>query len=295
MNRRIPPLYRAGFGALLGVFSLARLASAESRVSKAPAVERPADGLPNNLPTTALRVPTMDRWIPKPAASISAGLQELVFNFANLFLAIPDHSAVGVVHEPTVSTLAYPIQSLAVDLKISSREAGAPMFNGDLFVTLRHESGYSVLLNRVGRRAESSLGYADNGFNITLDDGAAADVHTYRTTVMGSDVLPISSSDPASPLTGIWKPDARAVDPNVVLSTTSRTATLSSFNGQLPSGQWTLFVADLSPEGLAQLDSWTLRVTVIPETESIATCVAGALTAVAIGRRVRRRRLSSGA
>ena len=43
-------------------------------------------------------------------------------------------------------------------------------FNGDIYCYLTHSSGHTVLLNRVGRRTSSDLGYADGGFNLTFDD-----------------------------------------------------------------------------------------------------------------------------
>lgn len=195
--------------------------------------------------------------------------------FSNLLLAIPDNSAVGVAQEQTVSGIPGSIASLSVQLTISSRGAG-PMFNGDLFVSLNHSSGYSVLLNRVGRRPDSVAGYGDNGFNFTLADSAAADVHSYRVSLGGSDLVPISSANPAAPLTGSWQPDGRTADPEAVLTGSPRITSLAAFNGMDPNGTWTLFVADLGSGGLAQLESWSLEFAVVPEPE-ITTAVTGTL------------------
>ena len=118
-------------------------------------------------------------------------------------------------------------------------------FNGDLYVQLTHGSGFSVLLNRVGRTSLNEFGYGDSGMDITLsDDAAAGDVHVYRTTLFGNENTPV-----AGMLTGVWAPDARITDPDVVLNTDSRSATLSSFNGLDPNGTWTLFIADASGGG----------------------------------------------
>ena len=71
-------------------------------------------------------------------------------------------------------------------------------------------------------REGSAAGYADNGFSFTLADTAAADVHTYRQTVTGNELTPISSATPAAPLTGTWQPDGRTADPGTVLTTSPR-------------------------------------------------------------------------
>lgn len=204
--------------------------------------------------------------------------------FTSLLLPIPDNTAVGVTHAPVVSGVPGVIQSLQVNLTISARTA-EPMFNGDLFVTLSHGSGFSVLLNRVGRRDGSTLGYGDNGFSLTLADSAAADLHTYRATVTGNELTPISTADPAAPLTGTWQPDGRTADPGTVLTSSPRITSLGNFAGLDPNGEWTLFLSDLSGGGLAQLESWSLEFTVVPEPETVATMTALALGAFAAWRR----------
>lgn len=194
----------------------------------------------------------------------SAQLYSVTQSSGALSVLIPDNSSVGVAHEQEVTGLVGALDYVEVDLRITSLGA-SPMFNGDLYVTLTHDSGYSVLLNRVGRRLGSSGGYADNGFDIRLSDTAAADVHSYRLTVSGNEFVPISNSNPADPLTGTWQPDGRAVDPGVVLTTSPRTAGLSTFDGLNPNGVWTLFVADLGVGGLAKLDSWSVHLVGVPE------------------------------
>ncbi len=207
--------------------------------------------------------------------------------FNSLFLAIPDNSAVGVTHAPVVSGVPGVIQSLQVNLTISARTA-EPMFNGDLFVTLSHDSGFAVLLNRVGRRDGSTLGYGDNGFSITLSDLAATDIHAYRTTVTGNELTPISTANPAAPLTGTWQPDGRTADPGTVLTSSPRITSLGSFAGLDPNGEWTLFLSDLSGGGLAQLESWSMEFTVVPEPETVAILSALSLGVFAAWRRLGR-------
>lgn len=204
--------------------------------------------------------------------------------FMNLFLGIPDNSAVGITHQQEVSGVPGTIAALQVQLTISSRGTG-PMFNGDLFATLSHSSGYSVLLNRVGRRTDSAVGYGDNGFDVTLADSATADIHSYRVSLSGNELLPISNTDPATPLSGLWQPDGRTADPESVLTGSPRSASLTSFNGLDPNGTWTLYLADLGAGGLAELDSWSMEFAVVPEPEVTVGVTGLALLVAALLRR----------
>jgi subtilisin-like proprotein convertase family protein len=179
-------------------------------------------------------------------------------------LSIPDNSLVGVTSQQLVSGYTAPLASVSVFLRIEPR-GGEPMFNGDIYATLSHESGYAVLLNRVGRRDGFSAGYGDSGFNITLSDGGLADVHDYRLTLNGSHTTSLSLTEEPAALTGLWQPDGRAVDPFAVGSSSLRLAKLGSFVGLDPNGLWTLYVADVSGGGLAELREWGLTLTVIPE------------------------------
>ena len=155
----------------------------------------------------------------------------------------------------------------------------AGTFNGDLYVTLAHESGFSVLLNRTGRTASDAFGYSDDGFNITLAGSAAnGDVHVYRTA---------GTPNPGSPLIGTWQPDARNVDPDSVTDGSARTAFLSSFNDLDANGQWRLFVADVSTGEVHTLTSWGLDLMGIPEPATISLALVGL---VALAYAVRRAR-----
>lgn len=193
-------------------------------------------------------------WMPMIALIIAPG------GFADLILsphapvAIPDNNALGIQQSIEVSGFVDPIASISVTLSISG--TGGSMFNGDLFVSLQHESGYAVLLNRVGRTGSDPFGYGDNGFDITLTT-LGHDIHTYQSTAY--------TLGGSGELTGSWAPDGRTVDPDSVVATDARTATLESFNGLDPNGTWVLFVADLSQNGQAQLDAWGLDITVVPE------------------------------
>jgi len=163
---------------------------------------------------------------------------------------IPDGDPSGVASMQSVSTPITSITNLNVTLKVSGT------WNGDLYCYLTHGPGFAVLLNRAGRRPGSTVGYGDNGFDVTFDDGAAnGDVHIYRRTLNGSDSTPISG-----PLTNGWSPDGRTNSPAAVLDTDVGTAYLSSFNGLDPNGNWILFIADMAAGDLSTLESWGLQI-----------------------------------
>lgn len=204
-------------------------------------------------------------------------------------LSIPDNSLVGVTSEQVISGYTQALASVSVSLTLETRD-GEPMFNGDIYATLSHDSGYAVLLNRVGRRDGFSAGYGDSGFNVTLSDGAAADVHDYRLTLNGSHTTPLSLTEDPAALTGTWQPDGRAVDPFAVGSSSTRLAMLGSFEGLDPNGLWTLYVADLSGGGLAELKEWGLMLTVIPEPGETVAMSAVALGLFGVWHRRRTRR-----
>ncbi|HEU0011562.1 MAG TPA: HYR domain-containing protein, partial [Verrucomicrobiae bacterium] len=169
-------------------------------------------------------------------------------------VTVPDNNANGLAR---TRTFASPI-GIITDVNVTLHLSGG--FNGDLYAYVVHESGYAVLLNRVGRRAGDPLGYGDAGMDVTLDDQAGnGDIHNYRLTLFGT-----HSTALAGPLTNSWAPDGRATDPALVLNTDARTELLSSFNGLNPNGEWTLYIADLSPLDTATLVSWGLEVCGLP-------------------------------
>jgi len=177
--------------------------------------------------------------------------------------AIPDGDRAGMASVVTVSGQTGPMADLIVRLDISGT------FNGDLYAQLTHDSGFEVLLNRPGRSGFNSLGYSDNGLNVTLSESAGLDIHNYG--VSGSD-----------PLNGTFQPDARKVSPTTVLDTTPRTATLSSFDGLDPNGEWVLFVADVEGGDLHQLVSWGIEFVVIPEPSTFGALASLALLSMAM-------------
>jgi subtilisin-like proprotein convertase family protein len=171
-------------------------------------------------------------------------------------LTVPDANATGVFDLRSIAAGALKI------LKIEVTFEAAGNYNGDLYLTLQHDSAFGVLLNRPGRSADNSFGYPNAGFNVTFADGAAnGDIHTYQEKITLAD---------GAALTGIWEPDARTADPGLTLTTSPRSAYLNSFQGQNVTGDWTLFAADLSGGGQTQILSWGLQITAVPEPR--ATC-----------------------
>jgi len=170
-----------------------------------------------------------------------------IHSFTNLNRTIPDGNPSGLAEFRTVPSTIGSITAVKVKLNVAGN------FNGDLYGFLTHSTGFTVLLNRPGKTAAAPGGYDDSGFDITFQDGAVnGDLHNYRA---------VTTPAAGSPLTGIWEPDARNVDPAVVLNTSSRTAYLSAFNGLPANGDWTLFLADLESGGTNQLKSWELQIT----------------------------------
>jgi subtilisin-like proprotein convertase family protein len=170
-------------------------------------------------------------------------------SFMNLNQAIPDGNASGLHDVRTISSAIPHLASVRLKLRVAGE------FNGDLYGYLRHILGgvtnFCVLLNRVGRTAASSAGYADAGLDVLLADAAPlGDIHIYRT---------VTNPPAGTSLIGTWQPDGRRVDPAVVVETTARTATLSSFNNADGNGEWTLYVADLAAGGTNMLVSWELQ------------------------------------
>ncbi|MBI5387106.1 MAG: HYR domain-containing protein [Verrucomicrobia bacterium] len=163
--------------------------------------------------------------------------------------AVPDNNPNGLASVRNVTSLIGRISDLNVDLVISNG------WNGDLYAYLVHQSGVSILLNRVGRTAVAVFGYDDSGFEVTLDDQALnGDIHLYRVRLFGDPNQQIGG-----PLTNYWQPDGRLADPASVTETNARTALLSAFNGLDPNGEWTLFVADSAPGDVSTLVSWGLE------------------------------------
>jgi subtilisin-like proprotein convertase family protein len=183
------------------------------------------------------------------------------FHFETGNVPIPDNDPNGYQDIRTVTDIPGVITDVNVILDISGG------YNGDLYVWLSHGSGLAVLLNRVGVSSANPVGYGNQGFGadtqqhqFTLDDQAARDVHFYQDVEY--------SLNPVRQLTGSWQPDGRVIDPaspGGLFDAAPRPNTLSAFNGLDPNGNWTLYMADLSPGGVSTLIGWGLNTTPAPE------------------------------
>jgi subtilisin-like proprotein convertase family protein len=174
---------------------------------------------------------------------------------------IPDGSLTGWSDTRSVSGIGN-ISDVSVTLNLSGG------WNGDLYAYLVHGSGFSVLLNRVGVTANGSPGYGTAGMNVTLSDAAVlGNIHSVLAPVSG----------------GIYQPDGRNVNPltpGSVLGSTPSTTPLSSFNGLNPSGNWTLFIADVSGGDVSTVTSWGLDIASVPEPASL---VEGSVAVLFLG------------
>jgi subtilisin-like proprotein convertase family protein len=199
----------------------------------------------------------MNREIKKPAWML-AGLLAASVAFADLFesgdinQAIPDGNEFGICDTLTVTGMAGVITDISVSLAISGTGYGA--YNGDLYAYILYRDDvdalFAVLLNRVGKTDDNPYGSWDDGFDVTF-------------TMAGNDIH--NASPDGGILTGEWGADGRETDPADVVDTDIRTATLDQFIGSKANGSWTLFVADLSVGGTAQLDSWSVNIEAVPE------------------------------
>ena len=161
---------------------------------------------------------------------------------------VPDGNFSGLSDVRTVTSAIGNISSLTVHLKVAGE------FNGDLYAYLRHTNGFVVLLNRVGKAtaADDDLGYGDSGFDVTFQTGATnGDIHDYQNVTTPAD---------GSPLTGVWQPDGRDVDPTNVTDLTARSTSLTNFNGLNGAGEWTLYLADVESGGTNMLAQWSLDI-----------------------------------
>jgi MYXO-CTERM domain-containing protein len=189
---------------------------------------------------------------------------------------IPQGDPSGLANTQTLNFSGVANFSSIVDLTVTLNISGG--FNGGYYAYLVNDSGgFAILLNRPGTTAGNSLGYADSGFNITLSD-AGPDIHTYQTV----------SNPGGGALMGTWSPDGRNVDPATVVDTDSRTALLSSFEGTNPSGQWTLFLANLDYGEQGELVSWGMSITAVPEPSSAGLAVLGLGLLLGVRRFMRR-------
>lgn len=196
------------------------------------------------------------------ALPLSSSAAILMHSSGTLNTAIPDNDSNGITSVISVSGQTDVITDLTVTLNLTA--SGGAAFNGDIYAYLTHDTidGFAVLLNRPGKTAANPMGTDGAGFtNVVFDDDAAnGDVHVYETTLGGGFTA-------GEALTGTWAPDGRNIDPANVVDTDSRTSLLSSFDAQVPNGDWTLFVADMAGGGTLTLADWSMEISVSPVPE----------------------------
>ena len=178
-------------------------------------------------------------------------------DFLGLGVPIPDGDATGVGSFQTIISEITSIENITVTLDISGG------FNGDLYVYLQHDSGFSVLLNRIGKTAGNPFGSADPGINLSFNDlGMNPDVHL--------------ATSGGGALNGLFNSDARNIDPDDVVDTDPRTADLTVFSTLAAAGDWTLFVADMSTGASHTLEGWSMNISGAPEPSTALLLLLGA-------------------
>jgi hypothetical protein len=208
-----------------------------------------------------------------------------MFDLGSGGISLPDGTGLGYANIQTVTTLPTAVQALRVRLNLQPGAGG--MVNGDIYATVSYQASavapitaYSVLLNRPGRDAGAGNedGYYDNGMNVSL--GATGDdIHTYQLQTVPA---------VGAGLTGNWAADGRDVDPFDVVTGSSRTSGLGSFQSLNPNGVWTLYVEDTMSGGLAKVMGWGLEWTPVPEPTGYGCFAAGTLLWVGVWRLRRR-------
>lgn len=185
------------------------------------------------------------------AAPAHAATLTETYTPSTLTTVIPDDNAVFTSFLTTVassSILSLTQVTISLDLRGTSSGLG---FASDMAVTLMKSpvgvapsgsDSSAILLNRVGINAGNPVGMAYDGWNITLSDSGASDIHLEA-------VL-------SGVATGTFQPDGRAnpID-------TLRPSMLSVFNGGAGNGDWRLNVADLASGGTMKLVNWSLTLT----------------------------------
>ena len=157
------------------------------------------------------------------------------FDYSGAVTAITDNSTAGVNTTVVVSGVTGGIQDLnfVVTGTASTPAASTGIDHswiGDMQARLTSPAGTTVLIaDRFGGSACS----ANNIFNLTLDDAAAAAIPCPTGGTSGG------------PLTGTFKP----------------TNPLSAFNGQNPNGTWTLNVNDLAATDTGSVRAYRLAIT----------------------------------
>ncbi len=166
----------------------------------------------------------------------------------NLNAVIPFDDIYGYTNSINVVGAAGQLQNVTVQLNISGGH------NGDLYSYLYHDGQMVQLLDNTGTGPDAIDGYGDPGFAITLSDSGTPGLHYYETN------NPQFNGD--GQLIGNWQPDSDG-------------ATLGgTFANQDPNGEWSIFIANLSPDDESTLVSWSLNLTTTPQSAEVLTVSA---------------------
>jgi subtilisin-like proprotein convertase family protein len=200
-------------------------------------------------------------------AATAAQATLYTFNYTSGFAnsgVIPDANPGGWSDTRTLDGFGTDINITDVNVRLNISGG----FNGDLYGYLVSDSGFAVLLNRVGTGSggepQSTYGFSTSGFgSIKLDDNTTfGNIH-----------------DQLNPAGGTWKSDG---------------LTLNSFIGGNPNGTWTLFLSDLSGGETSTLVSWGLEIEAVPEPTTWALVGFGAIfLTIGVVRTLRQRRGSA--
>jgi subtilisin-like proprotein convertase family protein len=190
--------------------------------------------------------------------------------------AIPDNNLSGWANSQTVNTMpAGTLQGVAVTLTLNSG------WTGDLFAYLVNDTGYAVLLDRVGTPG-LTYGYGAGNLQIRLaDDGFG----THDGFAGGGSFANVHGYGGGNSSLTTWNPD----NDNAGLMLSGASGSLGSFTGGAANSTWSLYVADLSSGGVTTVQSWGLQMDIVavPEVEAwIAAALAGAFGAFWVNRQM---------
>jgi len=181
--------------------------------------------------------------------------------------SIPDNNYSGWANSQTVSGVSGTLQGVAVNLNLTSG------WSGDLYAYLMHDSGFVVLLDRVGTPG-LTYGFGAGSMSVTLADNG-----------FNSQTITANIHGAGANATGYYNPD----NDNAGLAGTGASGSLGSFLSTSPNGTWSLFVADLSGGGVTTVTSWGLQMDIVavPEVETwVAAALAGAFGAFWLNRQI---------